>query len=188
MSSTVDALRLLRSADSAETDSTVTHTDFNTLSSGLKFTPGDVEAQGSFGGLQREGITVGNRPAGSMHGGGSRGRHDSGHRGMHDVGSDEGFSLAGSGLFGGHLGGGHGMGGGRRGGGSVIGGGFGGSGFGGGDLCGSFGGGLPSIGSGDAPLESASAAATSATSTTSFVAASKTKGASATQLSTMFWM
>ncbi|ETP52013.1 hypothetical protein F442_02920, partial [Phytophthora nicotianae P10297] len=121
LSSTVDAQRLLRSEASATTDSTVSTTDFNTLSSGSGFTPGNVEAQSSFGALDHGGSTGGNRPSGSMHGGGGRGHHGSGHGGMHNVGSGEGFPVMGSGSFDGHFGGGHGMGGNRRGGGSMTG-------------------------------------------------------------------
>ncbi|KAL3664438.1 hypothetical protein V7S43_010760 [Phytophthora oleae] len=178
MTSMVDAQRLLRSEASTETDSTVSTADFSTLSSGSGFTPGNVEAQSSFGALDQEGSTGGNRPSGSMQGGAGRGFGGSGHGGMQNVGSGEGFGH-GSGSFGGHGGfGGHGRseesfsGGDFAG--SFGGHGFGGSGFSGGDFGGSFNGEMPSIGSGEAPTGGSgeTPAAATTTTTTSSVAAS----------------
>lgn len=160
LSSTADAQRLLRSEASAQTDSTVTTTDFTTLGSmgGSSFTPGNVAAGSSFGALDKEGGSMNDhRPSGSMRGGFGSGN------GMHNVGSGDGFAH-GSGSFGGGRGGfgghgHHGMGGGSFSGSSFAGsfsghGGFGGSGFGSGHVGGgSFGGNPPSIGSGEAPTE-----------------------------------
>lgn len=113
LSSTADAQRLLRSEASAQTDSTVTTTDFTTLGSmgGSSFTPGNVAAGSSFGALDKEGGSMNDhRPSGSMRGGFGSGN------GMHNVGSGDGFAH-GSGSFGGGRGGfgghgHHGMGGG----------------------------------------------------------------------------
>ncbi|KAE8880514.1 hypothetical protein PF005_g15922 [Phytophthora fragariae] len=175
LSSTVDAQRLLRSEASAQTDSTVT-TDFTTLGSGgSSFTPGNVAAGSSFGALDKENSSEGHRPSGSMHGGAGRGFGSS--NGMHNVGSGDGFAH-GSGSFGGPGGiRGHGGHGGSFLGGSFAGsfgghGGFGGSGFGGGHAGGSFGGNMPSIGSGEAPTEGSGETHTAPAAATSSVTAS----------------
>ncbi|EGZ08118.1 hypothetical protein PHYSODRAFT_319051 [Phytophthora sojae] len=179
LSSTADAQRLLRSEASAQTDSTVTTTDFTTLGSmgGSSFTPGNVAAGSSFGALDKEGGSMNDhRPSGSMRGGFGSGN------GMHNVGSGDGFAH-GSGSFGGGRGGfgghgHHGMGGGSFSGSSFAGsfsghGGFGGSGFGSGHVGGgSFGGNPPSIGSGEAPTEGSGEGHAPAAAATSSVAAS----------------
>lgn len=167
---TVNAQRLLRSEALTAMDSTISM-DLTVVGSGSGLQPNNMNTQGSFGSLELEGSTGGDRQAGSMHD--STGRVMEGY-GMTSVGFGDGF-VPDSGSFAGHDGSVH-----REldngsfsvgtFAGSVGDRGFGGSFGGGSHFGGSLRGNMPSVGSSEDLMEGSREAR--AASTTTWVAAS----------------